>query len=199
MNSTLVSKTYAGLDVWKFVMAFAVITIHSRTEKYAFGVYPDYISWFISLAVPFFFIVSGFLLAQKLHKLNSINEKKNLLLSRSKQMFKLFASWLMVYFPIYIYCAITNDKPWYKDIVIYFQKVIFFGESDFAWPLWYIYSMAIVCYLLYLFFYKSNKSRIVLAVTFFSAALAVSLGILPQMPHIGVPNSLCDRVLGGAI
>jgi hypothetical protein len=192
-------KIYAGIDVWKFVMAFAVIAIHSRNQVYTFGQYSDCVDWFISLAVPFFFIVSGFLLAQKLEKFESVSEKRAVLLARSKQMFRLYISWLIVYLPIAIYFATINGTIWYRAIASYIAQALFYGQSSYAWPLWYIYSMTIVCFILYRFFYKSNKSRIILAVTFIGAALVADWDFIPNVPVIGVPNSLCSRALGGGL
>jgi peptidoglycan/LPS O-acetylase OafA/YrhL len=199
MNSSLNRKTYAGLDVWKFIMAFAVIAIHSRNKTYTFGQYSECITWFISLAVPFFFIVSGFLLAQKLDKLDDVNQKRAVFLARSKQMCRLYISWLIVYLPIAIYFAAINDAVWYKAIVSYISQVLFYGQSAYAWPLWYIYSMAIVCYLFYKFFYKSQRSRFILSTTFVIAALIASFESIPNLPVICISKSLCSRALGGGI
>jgi peptidoglycan/LPS O-acetylase OafA/YrhL len=197
MNSTLNRKTYVGIDIWKFIMAFAVVAIHSRNQTYAFGQYSECVTWFISLAVPFFFIVSGFLLAQKLEKIDDVSEKRAVLLARSKQMCRLYISWLIVYLPITVYLTLENGKVWYKAIASYLSQALFYGQSAYAWPLWYIYSMAIVCYLLYKFFYKSHKSRIFLVVSFVGAAIVVASNFIPNIPVIGIPNSLCSRALGG--
>jgi hypothetical protein len=197
MNSTMNRKTYAGIDVWKFIMAFAVIAIHSRGQAYTFGQYSECITWIISLAVPFFFIVSGFLLAQKLDKLDDVDEKRDVFLARSKQMCRLYISWLIVYLPIAIYVAVINDAVWYKAIPYYISQVLFYGQSAYAWPLWYIYSMSIVCYLIYKFFYKSRRLRVILSTIFFVAALIASFKSIPNLPVIGFPNTLCSRSLGG--
>jgi peptidoglycan/LPS O-acetylase OafA/YrhL len=197
MDSTLSRKTYAGLDVWKFIMAFAVIVIHSQNQKYTFGQYSECVTWFISLAVPFFFIVSGFLLAQKLETIDNVGKKRAVLLTRSKQMCRLYTSWLIVYLPITIYLTLGNEMIWYKAIAAYISQILFYGQSAYAWQLWYIYSMAIVCSLLYKFFYKSKKSRVVLAVTFVGATLVSTMNFIPNVPVIGIPNSLCSRALGG--
>jgi hypothetical protein len=194
VSSNLDSKTYVGIDVWKFVMSFAVIAIHSQSPH---GEYPGCIKWFITLAVPFFFIVSGFLLASKLEGIDSVGSKRALLYARFKQMSRLFSSWLIIYLPIAVYLAVMNDAVWYRAVASYIIQVLFYGQSAYAWPLWYVYSMAIVSYLIYKFFYKSQKARIFLAFTFVIASIVSALDFIPNLPIVGFPHSLCSRALGG--
>lgn len=96
-NLSMCSKnvTYAGLNIGKFIMAFVVVAIHSRNATYSYGQYPSIILWLTTLAVPFFFVTSGFLLARKLEKFSSVSEKENVLLDRSKQMFGCFSHGLL--------------------------------------------------------------------------------------------------------
>jgi len=59
----LVSKNsdLTGLDIVKFLMAFAVIAIHCRNEGLVgASEWPLGIEWIVKMAVPFFFIASGF-------------------------------------------------------------------------------------------------------------------------------------------
>jgi hypothetical protein len=190
VSSNLNCKTYAGIDVWKFVMSFAVIALHC--QSLALGEYSGCINWFITLAVPFFFIVSGFLLASKLEGTDTVSLKRALLYARFKQVSRLFFSWLIVYLPISVYLAVMNNTVWYRAVASYILQVLFYGHSAYAWPLWYVYSMAIVSYLLYKFFYKSHRSRIILAFTFIIAYIVAAL-----VPIISFPSSLCSRALGG--
>ena len=54
-------KDIPGIDIFKFIMAFAVILIHfPPVFDIGHEIYPEVIRWLIRLAVPFFFIVSGY-------------------------------------------------------------------------------------------------------------------------------------------
>ena len=58
----LIHKEYKGLDIMKFVMAIVVVAIHTRPEMSCDSVFVRQIFETIySLAVPFFFMASGFL------------------------------------------------------------------------------------------------------------------------------------------
>ena len=58
---------YTGIDIFKFLMAFAVIAIHCRLDNIMGDRdWPHPIGFIIGMAVPFFFITSGFLIAQKI-------------------------------------------------------------------------------------------------------------------------------------
>lgn len=78
---SLVQKEYKVLDVMKFVMAIVVVAIHTRPEM-SFSS-PFVIRLFesvYSIAVPFFFMASGFLLFRKISL--PLNEEGELLLMR---------------------------------------------------------------------------------------------------------------------
>lgn len=75
MNSyshTSPAPQLGGVDIFKFVMAFAVVFIHSESVLNTFrpgiGEYIFAVTWFINLAVSYFFVVSGFLMERKLRR-----------------------------------------------------------------------------------------------------------------------------------
>lgn len=62
------SKEYKVLDVMKLVMAIVFIAIHTHPELYSGSALIIQASVLLySLAVPFFFMASGFLLFKKIH------------------------------------------------------------------------------------------------------------------------------------
>ena len=127
----ILSKRLNGVDVFKFMMAFAVITIHIQ-PLFKFN-YPGFINWIISLAVPFFFIASGFLTARRLTVLDSIHDRIKYLRSRSLRFGKMLVIWLLIYLPLSM--AYFNYSDIYilsKDIARYVINVILTGESKFA-------------------------------------------------------------------
>ena len=151
---------YPGVDLMKYVMALMVIAIHNSALLKTLE-YPEAFAWLIRLAVPFFFIISGFFLASKLEREDSVSEQSRILRSRSLFLFKKFGVWLLIYFPWTVYYfTVKNPDTILHDVFGYCRMVLFTGESPYSWPLWFIYSMAIVC-LLCSFDVRCRKLRVI--------------------------------------
>lgn len=165
-------KDYTGIDIVKFLMAFAVIAIHCRHEGLA-GVreWPAAVGWFLGLAVAFFFIASGFLVARASERsfMDSF-EKKAFLRKRALNLFRIYICWLVVYIPIAIYTYVADDTVWWKAIAGYVYKAVISGHSNWAWQLWFVYSMGAV-FLIYSFTSFSRRSNFVLFLMFVSISL----------------------------
>lgn len=136
-------------DVIKLIMAFAVVAIHVRAVYGDAHGYSPAFNWFIELAVPYFFIVSGYLIGNKLDRMATVDEKRAALRSRSGKCLRMFVLWLIIYLPIQIYCYAVGDDPLWKDLVRYPLQVLLWGQSAYAFPLWYLWSMVV-----YLFIYS---------------------------------------------
>ena len=165
-------KDYTGIDIVKFLSAFAVIAIHCRHEGLAGGrEWPDVIGWFLGLAVSFFFIASGFLVSRASER-SSIDslEKKAFLRKRALNLFRIYICWLVVYIPIAIYTYVADDTVWWKAVAGYVYKAVISGHSNWAWQLWFVYSMAVV-FLIYSFTSFSRRSNFVLFLLFVSISL----------------------------
>jgi peptidoglycan/LPS O-acetylase OafA/YrhL len=201
-----VNKSYAGIDILKFVMAIAVIAIHCNAvlsvskgnTNYGY-IYPTCMNWFIQLAVPFFFIVSGFLLGQKLNDVSNFNLKKKYLKDRTIHLFKLYGYWLLIYLPISIYSCVTSDVVWWKFIAIEFYRILFCGMSYFSWPLWFIYSMAIILFIYSRVLFSSKWILEVLMCIFLIISFVNWIGVIQDYGLGIVYKRLSERALGGAI
>lgn len=193
MRTIETRKELPTIDVIKFIMAFGVVAIHS-----AACLNQEYVSifqWFIRCAVPFFFITSGFLLERKLEK---SDEVFSVCLDRSKKLLRLFGIWLLIYLPITIFIDTVNDKSFFEDLVRYIYSVLLFGESEYSWPLWFIYSSAIVV-LIYGF---CRKQRVhIMAVFLVFTVISVFAHYIAKQSDMGyvgfLTKSLCSRLFGG--
>lgn len=196
---TFIQKEYPGIDLLKYIMALAVVTIHIHALNLNIEL-PAMVTWFIRSAVPFFFVVSGFFIGRKISALNDFGQSRQYLRKRSKHLFKIFAIWLIIYLPLSIYFYCLNDIPISKSILLYAKSVIFAGESPYAWPLWFIYSLAIVSFLLSC----SNRKAYLQTLLFLSVLAYISSN--PLMEYGFVPHKIVLRVrllfgrsLGGGI
>jgi len=194
------SASYHGIDLLKFLMALCVIAIH--TDSVCHAHYPLSIEWLIRLAVPFFFVTSGFLMARKLDAAASIDDKRHILNRRAKHLLRLFGLWLLIYLPISVICFADDGTPALSAIINYIVRVILFGESSYAYALWFLYSMAVCTWLLSLSM-KWRRGTVILGAIFVAVYLLKffvdkydlmsSLGIMSY----GVMSG--DRLLGGGI
>lgn len=103
-------------------MAFAVILIHfPPVFDIGHEIYPEVIRWLIRLAVPFFFIVSGYF-AYKI-----INSPDKLRV-RGMKMLRIWAIWMLIYFPLQLYSGFPDAK----SVVVYIINVLLYGEEAYA-------------------------------------------------------------------
>jgi hypothetical protein len=162
MKKNINTQTYAGVDILKFVIAFLPVAQHSLFE-HSFITVEDH-----TLAVPYFFIVSGFLLGKKMERIQSLDDRKKELLRRALILFRLWGKWILIYLPIAVYFYwIIKSAPCMVAIKNYVCHILLCGDTvGYGWHLWFIYSMGVIhivymallyryrwsCFMLLLFF-----------------------------------------------
>lgn len=134
-------------------MAFCVVALHTITlEQSKLIIINELYDSFVNMAVPFFFIASGFLLAKKLqlplHKEENIDIIKNYLI----RIVKLYLIWNIIYLPLAIIGFILDKNTLLMSIYLYLRGLFLVGEQYNSWPLWYllstIYSLLFIIFLL---------------------------------------------------
>lgn len=125
-----------GIDIFKYIMAFAVVAIH------CLGDYPFWFQWFIRLAVPFFFVTSGFLLARALNQIKD-TEQAVFMRERTCKIFILFGLWILIYLPVSCVGYLMKGVPLLKIPLKMIVQIVVSGEILYAWPLWFLYSLGI--------------------------------------------------------
>lgn len=94
---------YNCIDLLKLIMAFFVIAIHSGLSNITSGICKDILNDIFALAVPYFFITSGFLLFRKTDINNWGSNDKKRLLRYLVKILKLYGAWTLIYLPLTIY------------------------------------------------------------------------------------------------
>ena len=89
------------------------------------------------MAVPIFFLISGYLL---MYRLNITKNKKEYIKNYLKRLIKLYIIWTIIYLPIIITRLITNKYGLISDFMIFFRNTIFDGSVT---HLWYIKDLAV--------------------------------------------------------
>lgn len=148
VNSPEKRQGYNSIDVVKFLMAFAVIAIHTganlhtpnRDLKNALGIV-------FKMAVPFFFMSTGYILYPKTiceDVENAGDTLKNYLL----KIIRMYVTWTLIYTPLEIYNNIKIGQPIFKAIALYIRSFLFVGSWYNSWHLWYllatIYAISVI-------------------------------------------------------
>lgn len=138
-------KSYNSIDVMKFIMSLAVIAIHSRA---ALNIsYSQSVTYLINLAVPFFFITSGFLIYHHYQKSVERSVAKYYFM-RAVRFIRLFVIWSLVYLPLAILYYASAETTWFHDVLSYVRRFLTSGDLPYAWPLWYLHAMGLALLLI---------------------------------------------------
>jgi len=131
------------IDVLKLFMAVCVIAIHTHPfaniplSRPAQAVYDTV----VSLAVPFFFLTSGYFLGKKLQYPVPGEDDFSIVFASLKKTFRLYLLWTIVYFPLALGHAVISKTHPLKFVVMYIRGVLIIGQNYNSWILWYLLSM----------------------------------------------------------
>lgn len=148
------NKRYNAIDLFKFIFSIAVVAIHTDPllgfeEHIIYKIYQS----FIYLAVPFFFVSSGFLMYQA-----SGAGKDQCLLGQIKKYINIYLIWSVIYLPLAIYHYIDTGMDFTSAVIDYFIGLCFIGEHFNSYILWYILSMIFA--LVFIRFLRNNNVSI---------------------------------------
>ena len=135
-RQTGVRKCYSTVDVCKLIMAVLVLIMHSNT-LHTSSFFNMFNYCFTTIAVPFFFIISGYFFEKGLARAEN---KQRYLFSYEKKLLLLYLCWAIVMLPSVIinYNRLYTDKDaWYIFLLI-LRRYFLCGEGVF----WYILVMA---------------------------------------------------------
>ncbi|MBO5172492.1 MAG: acyltransferase [Bacteroidaceae bacterium] len=134
---------YNAIDVVKVLMACVVVAIHTHPESDLDNLFVSKIvECLYSIAVPFFFVVSGFFLSNKI-KGHDYETKISYIQRWLSRIVRLYLIWTLIYLPYAVYGFIRDDLSWGKTLLVYFRNVILVGENFLSWPLWYLLAMIV--------------------------------------------------------
>ena len=97
-----------------------------------------------SLAVPYFFSVSGFLLFSKIDA--DISCRKNMEVCKRylSRVLSLYVIWNIIYLPITIFGFKENNMSFARYVLDCIRGFLFIGQQFYSWQLWYLLSVIFV-------------------------------------------------------
>jgi hypothetical protein len=168
-----VKKNYDIIDFMKMVAAIFVVGIHTN-PFYSYSMNLNVLFRIVArLAVPLFFISSGFLIAKKVDLIDSFYEKRKYIIHYIKRIIVLFISWYIVNLPFSIYFSVKN-----KERMIYFVKryIISVFITDSYNGGWYLTATAIGVTIVFLLILRDNSKSnytllVIISILLFSIAI----------------------------
>lgn len=131
-------KSYNAIDAAKFISAFLVVCIHTGPlldiNKEANFVLVQIIA---RLAVPFFFVASGFLMFLKLDITREWNDYENIqkIVHYVKRLLKLYVIWTILYLP-FTYVLMRGGEGFSTAALLRYVRDFFFAGSYYH--LWFL-------------------------------------------------------------
>lgn len=127
-----VKKKYAAIDVAKYVSALLVVCIHTYPFFELSELLNTYwIQTVCRLAVPFFFVCSGFFFFRKWDSENPVINQRNLK-KYEWRLFKIYGIWTLVYLPYTIYDYVHANFRFYH-IFSYIRDLLLNGSYYHLW------------------------------------------------------------------
>jgi serine/alanine racemase len=156
----------------KFICVFLVVAIHvAPLSSYSQLLDYEVRNWLARIAVPFYFIASGYFLFRKTTYEN-FNEK--IALTYACRIFRLYIIWTIIYFPLSLKIKILgNEKGAVHGFIDWIRNFIFTGSYN---QLWYLNATVVAALILTFCLHKKMKIRTIMCLS----TLLYGIGLLGQ-------------------
>jgi serine/alanine racemase len=182
-------KQYKTLDFAKFICALLIIILHTAP----FGSYSKLLTFgfrniITVIAVPFFFLTSGFLAFKKLDSLED-EKKKEYIFHYLKRIAVMYLIWSAVYF-VFVVIKWSRNGLSLAAVLEYVKDLFFEGSYSTIWFLPALFVATLAVYLLR----KKLSYRTIFAVAcviyLFTLGGSSYYGLVTKVPAIGVVYDL---------
>lgn len=163
-------KQYAAIDIVKFICALLVVAIHTAPLMEISPESNFFIVQVLSrLAVPFFFIMSGYFAFSHIDFDKSWKDSENLSYIKRYllRIFKLYLIWTILYLPLTLRDGMQNGL----SIAFFIRYIRDFFINGSYYHLWYLPGLIFATAFIYLLFFKLGKRR-----TFFTVIILYIIG-----------------------
>lgn len=156
-NSEYTLQNYGAIDIAKVFFTFCILALHS--EAFPKWIYPVF-----RMAVPFFFITSGFFLFSKIK--HSPTERQKLVSSYIWRNTKLYCVWFILLLPVTVIIRNWFDDSILLGILGFLRSLLFSSTFRVSWYISAtIWGTLFICFLSK---YMSTKYCILLSLPFYA-------------------------------
>lgn len=136
-------KQFQAVDLMRLFMSVNVVAIHTQALDCIDSEFVrQCLNSFCRLAVPFFFVASGFFVWRNISD-GSQCEKLERIQDWLKYITKLYIVWSVIYLPFAVYGFAQETVGFGSAILIYFRNFLLVGENFWSWPLWYLLAIIV--------------------------------------------------------
>lgn len=176
-------KNYNAIDLMKLIMAVVVIAIHAVPLRYCtIGWLNTSYALLTQLAVPFFFVATGFLLGKKMSWPYIDKSALETLKKYISRTVKLYVLWSAIYFPLALVEYVSNQYSVSTSVLSYLRGFFLIGEHNCSLHLWYLLSTIYGLMLVYALLSKKVPPIAVGIVCIAAAYLSWGFDWLSQTP-----------------
>lgn len=122
-------KNINGFDVVKYLLSYWVIAIHCNLNGYS-----DIGKKIADMAVPVYFVISGYLMFNSLYGKGDFKRY-------IKRLLNMYFLYTLIYFPLTLIGV--KDMTLGEAVISIIQGTFIIGENYASWPLWYLW--AFIC------------------------------------------------------
>lgn len=143
------TKVLKGIDVLKLFCAFLIVLLHTYNRDG--GILGNWFyNEFTPIAVPFFFIVSGFFFSKGMIRMEWSKDYLKRYMSR---IIKMYVAWTLITLPVSWLCIVKGHGDYSFALkAVYLFRMLFFSGSCGIY--WYILAMICSCPIIYFFMKK---------------------------------------------
>ena len=148
LSPDIKNRYYPHIDIAKCMMAIFVVAIHTYPQSIIGNPsLENLILRVYQMAVPYFFVVSGFFLGNKIRGQEPLHHVRRWL----KHVFVLYAIWTVLYLPYTFYGFWIEQTKVTTAVIVFARNFLLVGENYMSWPLWYLLGMLMAGIIIYLF------------------------------------------------
>ena len=185
-------------------MALLVVEIHTR-PLIGFHFAEIAIEGIEALAVPFFFLASGFLCFRGL-SYASFGEATFAGAERVRntinKLLRLYLIWTLLYFPITIFGNVLLGNSFLRASLSFVRGTLFVGENYYSWPLWYLLASVVGFTIVYICLRRGGRFKTIIPFSLFLLLLGFGITYVQSWDgapvYLSIPIKIYCRVFGSS-
>ena len=154
------------IDIGKFLGAYMVVAIHTTPFEQTDGAISSIYFTLLKCAVPFFFMASGYLFAQRMEWPFKSKESLSLIAHALWKTTKLYVLWSIIYFPFSLFDFYRSGIGLRNAAITYIKDFFFVGEHYGSVILWYLLASIYAFSIIWLFL-KAKVNPLIITIVGF--------------------------------
>lgn len=189
----MMKEKFNSFDLFKFLMAIVVVAFHTNPFVHCESILVNEIVIIIAdMSVPFFFMVSGYLLAVGWGDTRQQREKyiQKTLFST----FRLYATWTLLSLPLTLYGYVMSGNGIISCFLSYIKYFLFVGKLYNSYHLWYLLAMIYALAAIWIIIRRGKGIWHILVTGIIFYAVYLLAGWIMQGNHVNALLTACGKL-----